>query len=262
METDELMDALPSSVYEVSKISSSKSMMILTFISSVCPSELIIDKQKFNVRPYKARPRQCRDCFKYGHSAQRCRSSRVCAKCAQPAHGACTAKAKCFHCKGEHSADDRSCPVYKYEEEVMATAQTFHLSFDEARRRVKGPARTPATTYATVLSAPAPAPAVTSQPGTSATSRPGPAASTNPGTKSGQKTRSKRSRSGRSKKKKTRPPGGHSPRGRSGPPAGPHTSQTPVATSRMASAAGGHPPSVVDSRAVSVTGGSRPSGTG
>ena len=48
----------------------------------------------------------------------------------------CEKEEFCFHCDGNHSPASRRCPRYRFEEEVVETANNEHISIGSAKRIV------------------------------------------------------------------------------------------------------------------------------
>ena len=124
--------------------------------NSLCRNDVYIDAQVFRFEPYEEslQPRQCYQCFQFGHTARHCRATTRCGHCAAAAHpdgeGSCPvksgAKAKCVLCNGAHAAWARSCPVAKGHWDQARDAYQYRPAFFDVREQVAGPPRGRAAT--------------------------------------------------------------------------------------------------------------------
>ena len=116
--------------------------------NGLCYKGLVWNAQLFNCEPYDAtlRPKQCFNCFGFGHMAKFCEKAARCALCAGAAHGQgregedlCptktnTARRKCTACNGAHAAFDRACPESKrHWDRARERYQVRPLCFEEPR---------------------------------------------------------------------------------------------------------------------------------
>ena len=74
-----------------------------------------------------ARVRQCYHCYGFDHTAKQCRAHVWYSHCAlEHEEKDCSSRAigakRCANCKGAHTAFDRSCPVWKIQEERAKAA--------------------------------------------------------------------------------------------------------------------------------------------
>lgn len=115
-------------------------MYFITFALMERPQILkITDWHHELVEEYKEKPRQCINCYKYGHVAKHCRKKETtCMKCGQDGHriNYCPNTLQCLHCKNKHYANDRTCQKYKIEMEIISTQIKEKTSKVEATRMV------------------------------------------------------------------------------------------------------------------------------
>lgn len=73
------------------------------------------------------RPRACHQCQQFGHIKRVCKNPPKCSKCGQGGHEHCESEIlKCANCQGDHMAMDKSCPVYRKQQE-----RSINLRFHE-----------------------------------------------------------------------------------------------------------------------------------
>ena len=133
LDEKEILEICPDVVWKVFKVPHS-SMIILTFVNSHLPSEIIFDREIIKVRPYRPRALQCLNCFGFGHSRKVCTRNKICERCAQPEHGECSSAAVCVNCKGVHRSRDKTCPVFKNEQEALLKSIAEHISIGQAKK--------------------------------------------------------------------------------------------------------------------------------
>ena len=109
------------------------STTVLHFLSDL-PSEVRIGYLNFKIRPYVPKPLRCFKCNRFGHVANHCKGKERCSKCGeQHSWTVCPSTAlNCPNCHGEHAANDRSCPRYKKEEQVLKIKSSRNVSYAEA----------------------------------------------------------------------------------------------------------------------------------
>ena len=129
----EILDMCPDVVWKIFKVPRS-SMIIFTFIDSNLPSELILENVMVRVRPYRPRVLQCFNCYGFGHASRVCVRDKICGLCSQPEHGECAAPKVCANCKGDHSARDKECKIYKKEQEALLKSIAEHISVGHAKK--------------------------------------------------------------------------------------------------------------------------------
>ena len=105
---------------------------ILTFDSLEPPDQIYHGWVKYSTRRYIPRPRQCFNCFKFGHIAIACRTTeQICINCARTKHteSRCGAPTECALCGGDHTATSKACPHYKLHnrtQEIKEIEKTTH----------------------------------------------------------------------------------------------------------------------------------------
>ena len=113
---------------------------ILLFFTCPLPLDIGLDHSKINVKKLRAKPSQCHNCYEYGHIRKYCpnEDSAKCKVCSSVnlCVKTCEKEEVCFHCDGNHSPASRWCPRYRFEEEVVETANSGHISIGSAKRIV------------------------------------------------------------------------------------------------------------------------------
>lgn len=116
------------------------STLILTFNRCNYPSHVKIGLLRTPTRPYYPNPLLCYGCARYGHSSVRCPGPKRCLNCSAEHEIArdeiCNEDAHCINCNGPHRPNNRQCPVFKKEMEVIRLKVDHNLTFSEARKRV------------------------------------------------------------------------------------------------------------------------------
>ena len=149
---EEILELCPSNIYQVQKLKGPNNAIILHFSSKYCPDYLKIRHLNFRVRKYRPRPKQCFNCFDYGHVAPKCQKGKKCNRCSAEMsddHN-CTAY-YCCHCEGEHSPQSRLCPRYRFEQDIVETSHNEYISFGKAKGKLMGANKSPESTYAKVV---------------------------------------------------------------------------------------------------------------
>ena len=129
-------------------------VLILTFSGTTIPNSIKVGYENCRVSPYIPNPLRCFNCQQFGHHGKACTKQSVCAKCSSIEHTSshdspCAATSKCTNCHGPHASFDRSCPVWKREQEVQKLKVTLNISFPEARKMVQSNRQT--ATYAAAV---------------------------------------------------------------------------------------------------------------
>ena len=129
----EILEMCPKQVWKAHKIPKT-SMIIITFEDCNVPSHVFIENERISVRPYKQKPLQCYNCFKYGHPSRVCKNDKLCGNCSAPAHGECLLASKCLNCNESHKSTDRKCVFFQAEAAALLKADAEHISTSYARR--------------------------------------------------------------------------------------------------------------------------------
>ena len=128
---------------------------IMTFNKPKTPTELKIGYQVVKVDVYIPNPLRCYKCQKFGHHESRCTRQAICKRCGEndPVHEekTCDKDLHCVNCGEAHSADSKSCRVWKKEKEISRVKCTENISFPEARKKVESSVAFSQTSYASVL---------------------------------------------------------------------------------------------------------------
>lgn len=147
-EKDVLLGLISQGVIRVQRITRKEhgkpvntSALILTFNRSNFPSHVKIGVLRVATRPYYPNPLLCYGCVRYGHPRVRCPGPKRCLNCSADHELAedeqCAAAAHCINCGGPHRPNNRQCPVYKKEVEVIRLKVDHNLTYPEARKRVE-----------------------------------------------------------------------------------------------------------------------------
>lgn len=117
------------------------SALILTFNRCNYPSQVKIGVLRVSTRPYYPNPLLCYGCVRYGHPRARCPGPKRCLNCSaehELSEGVeCEAAAHCINCGGPHRPNNRQCPVYKKEVDVIRMKVDKNLTYPEARKRIE-----------------------------------------------------------------------------------------------------------------------------
>ena len=123
----------PGAIWKVFKVPRS-SMIILTFVNSVLPTEIILESEIMRIRPYIPRVLQCFNCYGFGHTSRVCTRDKICLVCSQPEHGDCSRAKVCANCKEDHHARDKGCKIFKKEQEALMKSNIEHISVGQAKK--------------------------------------------------------------------------------------------------------------------------------
>ena len=130
---NEILTMCPDNVWKIFKVPKSN-MIVLTFMDSIVPHEIIIENEIINVRPYRQRPLQCFNCFGFAHVSDVCTRAKICQFCSQPEHGACTRPRVCANCRESHDSRNKSCNIFKKEQEALLLSAAEHISIGHAKK--------------------------------------------------------------------------------------------------------------------------------
>ena len=130
---NEILTMCPDNVWKIFKVPKSN-MIVLTFMDSIVPHEIIIENEIIKVRPYRQRPLQCFNCFGFAHVSDVCTRAKICQFCSQPEHGACTRPRVCANCRESHDSRNKSCNIFKKEQEALLLSAAKHISIGHAKK--------------------------------------------------------------------------------------------------------------------------------
>ena len=109
--------------------------ILLSFYGEV-PNYISIPGElaKNRVYPHVNRPQICKKCQMFFHGEKYCARDVRCGACSEIGHrkDTCSATLKCPHCSGDHEAGDRSCPEYRFQQEVLAVQANEGVSRQQA----------------------------------------------------------------------------------------------------------------------------------
>ena len=130
---EEILEMCPKEVWKVHKIPKT-TMIVVTFEDPNVPSHLYIENERVPVRPYKQKPLQCYQCFRFGHPSRVCKNDKLCVNCIEQAHGECSEDTRCNNCNLGHKSNDKKCPSYQLEEAAILKSEVEHITVGYARR--------------------------------------------------------------------------------------------------------------------------------
>ena len=73
---EEILERCPPSVYRVQKLGGNNNTILLTFSSNYVPDHIMINHVRIKVKKSRANPKQCHNCFEYGHIASDCKNNK------------------------------------------------------------------------------------------------------------------------------------------------------------------------------------------
>ena len=149
---EEILEMCPPSVYKVKKLSGNNGAILLHFNTQYVPEHIIVEHSRIRVKKYKYKPRQCYNCFKFGHVAATCRNEPRCPSCSgdHKKTESC-GPVRCLNCDGSHPPTSKECMRFKFEQEVLEVAHNEFISMSNAKRIVMGANQSSDSSYASVL---------------------------------------------------------------------------------------------------------------
>lgn len=112
--------------------------LILTFGKTTYPEHVKVGVLRVTTRPYYPNPLLCYNCFEYGHPKLRCPLQKRCYNCSgNHVVESCEENAHCLNCEQDHRPNNRKCPKYQKEIEIIKAKIDFNLSYVEAKKRVE-----------------------------------------------------------------------------------------------------------------------------
>lgn len=150
LEQAKLQNLPVSEVECYSKISpcTKRSMLFakLTFQSRSLPAHMYIGFERLKIQEDLPRPRQCCNCWKYGHPTKYCTSNHCCPLCSKEDHDYddCPQnrdrvfKGHCPNCEEKgHTAFSKKCKLYMKENEILLLMRRQGITKREARKLVE-----------------------------------------------------------------------------------------------------------------------------
>lgn len=119
-----------------------RQMVLVTFQGLTLPEYVYIDRVRCEVEKYVPPVIQCFRCFRYGHTKDQCRGSKICKKCGQGHdEDACQVKSQyCVYCKcTDHDSMSKRCPQHEKQKKIKITMTEYNLTFREAEKVVGFP---------------------------------------------------------------------------------------------------------------------------
>ena len=150
---EEILHRSPPNVYQVKKLWGTNGAILITFSTQHLPDFIHFgDHIRIKVRRFKPNPKQCKNCFEYGHISNNCMNDEKCFVCSKTHDDApCSSQMFCFHCDGKHSPTSNECPRKRFEREVIETANVEYISIGNAKRKVMGANRNENSSYAAAI---------------------------------------------------------------------------------------------------------------
>lgn len=105
----------------------------LAFVGSFLPAYICVDGLRIKVEPFVFPVRQCSRCWKFGHTARFCPSTKtVCPKCTGNHENCERSSFICANCADNHMSLDRSCPVFIKEKKIRQIMADFNCTYQKA----------------------------------------------------------------------------------------------------------------------------------
>ena len=154
LDEDDILKRCPEDVIQIRKLKGTNYAILLTFSKTFLPEFIMINHSRIKVKKFLQRPKQCFNCFNYGHVSGNCSNLKRCYVCSgefNPSHE-CNNTRFCFVCEGSHSPNSKQCPRYRLEQEILEVAHSDKISLGSAKRKIMGASRTPESSYASIMS--------------------------------------------------------------------------------------------------------------
>ena len=130
--------------------------VVVTFQGQLLPQRVYCFQSSILVETYQLPTLQCRNCCRFGHVADQCRSHPRCFRCAQNHPGSsCEVpddSVSCLLCLGRHKATDINCPEHSRQKSIKIVMSEENISFSEASQRFRPSRPTYAEKAATISS--------------------------------------------------------------------------------------------------------------
>ncbi|XP_070169699.1 uncharacterized protein [Polyergus mexicanus] len=121
----------------------SKSIAI-TFEGQNIPQSLYLYMVRYEVSLLISNPSLCYSCYRYGHIKSQCRGQSRCPLCGDKSHdniSSCSNNNQppsCINCKGSHKINDRSCPEWLKQKNILELAAHKNIPIIEAKKIIRG----------------------------------------------------------------------------------------------------------------------------
>ncbi|KAM7305915.1 uncharacterized protein ISCGN_015811 [Ixodes scapularis] len=132
--TNDLMHSLESfqTTIITARMMGDTESVLITFEGANVPRTILFRRATYRCHPHRPRALRCEKCRMYGHRTFNCPESPTfwrCPTCAaqiphQQASHACSPR--CYHCGGEHSSFDSTCPVQRQKDQASMKAAYEH----------------------------------------------------------------------------------------------------------------------------------------
>ncbi|KAG0410691.1 hypothetical protein HPB47_012175 [Ixodes persulcatus] len=132
--TNDLMHSLESfqTTIITARMMGDTESVLITFEGAKVPRTILFRRATYRCHPHRPRALRCEKCRMYGHRTFNCPESPTfwrCPTCAaqiphQQASHACSPR--CYHCGGEHSSFDSTCPVQRQKDQACMKAAYEH----------------------------------------------------------------------------------------------------------------------------------------
>lgn len=105
----------------------------LSFKGNSLPEYVYLFNTRVKVEAYIFPVTQCSNCWRFGHSAKYCPSTKIfCPKCGKHHPNCETNSFKCINCKGNHMALAKTCPIYLKERRIREIMSEFNCTYRKA----------------------------------------------------------------------------------------------------------------------------------
>ena len=105
------------------------------------PKDVKISYEVFRVAKFSPRPKQCMNCWDYGHPGtlnNPCHRPKLCRRCGLTHSDPCSNPMRCINCNGtDHEAGTRKCSIFRERVEAMEIASARGLDLGEALSEVR-----------------------------------------------------------------------------------------------------------------------------
>ena len=107
----------------------------LTFCVSSLPASIKVGWLNVKVSLFVPSPVRCFNCNRFGHVGKHCKHQKKCVKCGEDSHeGECSGPLKCTNCKGDHPANSKECPIWKFESAIQRVRAEQKVGYSEAKK--------------------------------------------------------------------------------------------------------------------------------